>query len=216
MTRTRQSIERELAQQRANLNHIEEKIATYTELEAPIHLLNQRDQIRDRIAQLEEWLRTGQLPDKAADVVPSSQAITDEEGVRLGARGGDHIDGDKITVGDISGSTGIAIGRGAQATVTQRTNGVDLATMFAVLHEQMGDLSAAKKAAVQGQLSALEGETAKGEQADPDIVGELVQSMAKAAPNLIEGLVSIFTSSLVGKAAGATARFVLKQVRKGK
>ena len=36
-----------------------------TELEAPVHLLNQRDQIRDRIAQLEEWLRSGQLPEEA-------------------------------------------------------------------------------------------------------------------------------------------------------
>jgi hypothetical protein len=65
LARTRQSVERELAQQRASLNRIEEKIAIYTELEAPVHLLNQRDQIRDRIAQLEEWLRSGQLPEEA-------------------------------------------------------------------------------------------------------------------------------------------------------
>jgi len=66
MSRTRQSVERELEQQRANLDRIEEKIAIYTELEAPIHLLNQRNQIRDRIAQFKEWLRTGQLPDEEA------------------------------------------------------------------------------------------------------------------------------------------------------
>jgi len=66
MNRTRQSVERELAQQGANLDRIEEKIATYTELEAPVHLLNQRDQIRDRIAQLKEWLRTGQFPDEGS------------------------------------------------------------------------------------------------------------------------------------------------------
>lgn len=68
MSHTRQSIERELAQQRVSLNRIEEKIAIYTELEAPVHLLNQRDQIRNRIAQLEEWLRTGQLPDEAEEM----------------------------------------------------------------------------------------------------------------------------------------------------
>jgi hypothetical protein len=57
MARTRKSLERRLDKERENLLRIEEKIANYTELEAPIHLLNQRDATEKRIAQIKEQFR---------------------------------------------------------------------------------------------------------------------------------------------------------------
>jgi hypothetical protein len=62
MARTWQSLERKrlertLDKKRKNLFRIEEKVAKYTELEAPICLLNQRDDTEERIARLEEQLR---------------------------------------------------------------------------------------------------------------------------------------------------------------
>jgi hypothetical protein len=68
MARTRKSLERRLDKERENLLRIEEKIANYTELEAPIHLLNQRDATEKRIAQVEEQLRAMQpVPKKQAE-----------------------------------------------------------------------------------------------------------------------------------------------------
>jgi hypothetical protein len=101
MGRTRQSVERELVQQKINLNRIEEKIATYTELEAPIHLLNQREQTKDRIAELQELLRSGQLPEESADVAEPRQPDGDtiSQQVHIGGR---HI-GDIYQFGRVEG-----------------------------------------------------------------------------------------------------------------
>ncbi|MFX1555506.1 MAG: hypothetical protein ACFFBV_16400 [Promethearchaeota archaeon] len=57
MARTQESLERRLDEERKNLRLIEEKIAKYTELDAPIYLLRQRDDSKERIAQIEEQLR---------------------------------------------------------------------------------------------------------------------------------------------------------------
>lgn len=59
MSRTKQSAQRELKQQYANLNVIVEKIAEFTELESPVHLITRRDKTRQRIAELEEMLHVG-------------------------------------------------------------------------------------------------------------------------------------------------------------
>ena len=45
--------------------------------------------------------------------------------------------GDHISVGDISHGTGIAIGRGAQATVTQGLSGEDLSELFAAIYREI-------------------------------------------------------------------------------
>lgn len=63
MSRTIQSVERELRQQYENLNVIMEKIAEYTELEAPIYLINQRSNTKNRIEELEISLREANLSD---------------------------------------------------------------------------------------------------------------------------------------------------------
>jgi len=60
MARTRKSLECRLDEERKSLHLIEEKIAKYTELEAPIHLLKQRDDVKESIAQIEEQLRAKQ------------------------------------------------------------------------------------------------------------------------------------------------------------
>jgi hypothetical protein len=56
MAETRESLERRLDEERKNLRFIDLKIAQYTELGAPIHLLRQRDDTKARIAQIEEQL----------------------------------------------------------------------------------------------------------------------------------------------------------------
>lgn len=77
MSRTKQSVQRELKQYYQNLDTVQEKIALYTEMEAPVSLLNQRTQIETEIEELEDLLRTGQLPDETD--LPA-QDDTDESG----------------------------------------------------------------------------------------------------------------------------------------
>jgi hypothetical protein len=65
MSRTKQSVQRQLESLRANLDVIEEKIALYTELEAPVHLITERERTKEGIAELKALLETGSLPDEA-------------------------------------------------------------------------------------------------------------------------------------------------------
>jgi hypothetical protein len=61
MPETRQSVERKLAISRKQLAILEGKIALYTELEAPVHLVTQRDMEREETARLEALLESGEL-----------------------------------------------------------------------------------------------------------------------------------------------------------
>jgi len=56
MARTRESLERRLDEERKSLSLIEMQIAKYTDLEAPIHLLKQRDDAKERITKIEGQL----------------------------------------------------------------------------------------------------------------------------------------------------------------
>ena len=61
MPRTRQSVERQLAKKRRLLAILEEQVAGYTELEAPVSKLAERDQLREEVARLEALLASGEL-----------------------------------------------------------------------------------------------------------------------------------------------------------
>jgi hypothetical protein len=126
--------------------------------------------------------------------------------------GGDKVGGDKISVGNISGSQGIAIGRGARADVRiQQGPTVDeLAHLFAPLLAE----AARENAAAVSQLQALKAEVEKGEEADDDKMADLIGDIAEAAPSVVEGVVNLFTNSIVAKVAGGGTKYVLRRLRK--
>ncbi|MCB8925155.1 MAG: caspase family protein [Ardenticatenaceae bacterium] len=124
--------------------------------------------------------------------------------------GGDKVGGDKISVGNISGSSGIAIGRGASATVNQGISGSELTQLFAPLLQQVAQ---ANPAAVP-QVNQLKEEAGKGEGADDEKMADLISAIAEAAPTAVEGIVNLFTNSIIAKAAGAATNYVLKRIRK--
>jgi hypothetical protein len=102
MPETRQSVERKLAISRKQLAILEEKIALYTELEAPVHLVTQRDMEREEIAHLEALLESGKLPEG------------DERTVSEREKPGGVI---RATIfGDVSGQ--VAVGTGITQTQT--------------------------------------------------------------------------------------------------
>jgi hypothetical protein len=125
---------------------------------------------------------------------------------------GDQVGGDKISVGNISGGQGIAIGRGASANVSiqQGLTGNELNHLFAPLLQTV----AQQNPAVVSKVQELKEEAGKGEGADDEKMADLIDAIAGAAPTAVEGIVNLFTNSIIAKSAGAATNYILKRIRK--
>jgi hypothetical protein len=125
---------------------------------------------------------------------------------------GDKIEGDRITVGNISGSSGIAIGRGAQATVTTTTvTGGDpaLVDLFAPLRA----LAASDAPDMAARVAELEAHAARGAAADDAAMAGLIQDLADADPVLKAAVAALFARPELATAAGGGAtKFVLSRL----
>ncbi len=106
-----------------------------------------------------------------------------------------------ITAGDISGSTGVAIGHGAQATVTQTdsmTND-EIAQAFALLTQKVNTLpDGPDKAVAQSAIQALETEAHKGEQVDESSLHKWLNFLAETAPDVWEVVIDTFLHPIKG------------------
>lgn len=117
---------------------------------------------------------------------------------------GDKVSGDKITVGDISGSAGIAIGRGAQATVTQGLGSEDIAKLFAEIYQQIEarpEDPDVDKEELTETVQKVQEEVAKGEEANPKKVERWLRTLAGMADDIFEVTVACLTSPAAGIAA---------------
>lgn len=125
---------------------------------------------------------------------------------------GDVTKGDEITVGNISGSSGVAIGRGASASVQiqQGLNGNELEALFAPLFRGV----AQQDETAVAQVQALQVEVARGEAANDEKVADLITSIAETAPTVVETIVGLFSNTVAAKAAGGATKYVLKRLRK--
>jgi hypothetical protein len=128
--------------------------------------------------------------------------------------GGDKVKGDKISVGNISGSQGIAIGRGARADVRIKQGPTvdELAHLFAPLLAE----AAWENVTAVSQLQALKAEVEKGEEADDDKMADLIGDIAEAAPLVVAGIVNLFTNSVVANVAGGATKYVLRRLKAGR
>ncbi|MCP4424852.1 MAG: hypothetical protein GY803_10195 [Chloroflexi bacterium] len=122
--------------------------------------------------------------------------------------GGDKVDGDKTTVGNITDSTGIAIGRKAKSEVTQGVSGAELAALFQPVYQKIDarakDPKVGKKA-IKKQVRKIEKETA---QAEPDET-KLEKWIGKLA-NMAPDIVDVMAASLGGPVSGGIA--VVKKI----
>ena len=120
--------------------------------------------------------------------------------------GGTVTFGDVTTVGNISGSSGIAIG--TQATVT-------IHHLFEPLQAVASELPTAEnRATVEQKIDALQQEVEKGDSADDQTMADLISDIAEAAPTAVESIVDLFTDSIIAKAAGVATKFVLGRLQK--
>ena len=106
-----------------------------------------------------------------------------------------------ISVGDISGSKGIAIGHGASASVTEGgAAGLnEIADAFAKITHAVNRLpEGPNKTIAQQAVQGLQTEAKKGNQADEKSVGDWFNFLAQAAPDAFEVAIATFANPIVG------------------
>jgi hypothetical protein len=117
---------------------------------------------------------------------------------------GDKVGGDKVTVGDVSGSTGIAIGRAGQATVTQGLGGDEIARMFVAIYQQIEarpeDPDVDKKD-LAGTVQKIQDEVGKGAGANLNKVERWLETLAGMANDIFEVTVACLANPVAGVAA---------------
>jgi hypothetical protein len=116
---------------------------------------------------------------------------------------GDQVGGDKIDVGNISGSQGIAMGRGARATVTTHQQGSvaeAIAVAFARLYQAVNEspATAAQKAVAQQAVEKLEQEARNGERAEETEVQQWFDVLNTVLPDVAEVAIDTFLNSAEG------------------
>lgn len=124
---------------------------------------------------------------------------------------GDQVGGDKISVGDISNSSGIAIGKNITQT---NTHGID-ATQLDKLFAQMAQAAAAdpsKRAEAEQMVNDIKAEAAKGDQADDTHMAKLIDGFVALVPAGVGAVVSAFASPILGGVAGPVTKFMLDRL----
>jgi uncharacterized caspase-like protein len=117
---------------------------------------------------------------------------------------GDQVGGDQIRVGDISGGRGIAIGRGAQASVHEGDTGPDLGALFARIYREIEGRAAdpeVEKEELKEVVQKVEEEAKRGEQASPGRLERLLKTLGLMAPDVLEVTLACLTSPAAGIAA---------------
>jgi hypothetical protein len=127
----------------------------------------------------------------------------------------EYVAGDKISVGNISNSTGVAIGRGAQAHVEQHS-GVstdEIAKIFAMLQQQVEKMPPGEeKDETKDSLDKLQKEAGKGEEADESRVRKYMNFLAETAPDIWEVARNSFINPVLG--LGTVFRKVMEYSKK--
>jgi hypothetical protein len=106
-----------------------------------------------------------------------------------------------ITIGDISGGTGIAIGHGAKATVTQgsQTSKGDITLTFKPIRVKIAEApQSPEKNVAENAIHALETEARKGEQASETTVQKWMNFLADTMPDAWEIAVDTFINPAKG------------------
>ena len=206
MPETRQSVERKLAVYRKQLAILEEKIAMYTELEAPVHLVTQRDMEREKIARLEALLRSGGLPE------------ADEGTISEQEKSGDVIHA--VISGDVSGQ--VAVGKGITQTQTVGAARPEVTEAeLAELRQALADLKARveaeappeKKEAALERVEELE-EAVTAEEPDLTTMEYVKRWFFKNLPGLGGAVTSVIVHPIVGKLVEAAGDALAAEFRR--
>jgi len=128
--------------------------------------------------------------------------------------GGDIVKGDKISIGGNVEGTGIAIGRGATAQVTQGVSGAELAKLFAPLMETVKEAPEENREMATQKAEQLRKEVAKDKKADDSKVAGLIEDLVDLVPAAAGTITGIFASPAIGAVVGKVTEFVLKRLKR--
>lgn len=209
----RDSLERQLRQHHRNLARLEERAAKYT-IDAPISLLNEIDEIKERIerdkARLQEILTEleqapPEEPEEQVEGTAGRSAVRQPDDKKESTP--PSTPGSIIIGGSVG--PGAAIGPGAQVqaqviaggdiTVGSSTN--EVADAFAKIYQAIEVESFADEATeerVKGAIEVIESETAKGDQADETSLKFSFRMLAQMAPDIFEVAVNTLTNPALG------------------
>jgi len=115
--------------------------------------------------------------------------------------GGDYVQGDKNTVGNVSNAA-VAVGRGAQASQNQGVSGDALAEFFAAVYRQIDrqpGLAAADKADAKAELAELEATATAEPEGLPDtFLTRRLRNLERMAPDIIDVILAALANPAVG------------------
>src|SRR5579859_107726 len=117
--------------------------------------------------------------------------------------------GDDITVGPITNSTGIAIGHGAQSSVTQGVSGADLAALFASIYQKIDVRPVdpnVDKSEVKDKVGLIQQEVQKQDSASEPKLQRWLGELAGMAPDIFD----VTVASLAGPSAAVST--IIKKV----
>jgi hypothetical protein len=127
---------------------------------------------------------------------------------------GDKVAGDKINVGNITGSSGVAIGRGSHASVSTGLSGSDVTQLFQAIYAQIqrrSEDASVSKDEIHEKVEKIEQEANAGAQANEGRLGRWLRELAGMAPDIFDVTVACLTNPLAGfaevvKKIGAKAK----------
>jgi hypothetical protein len=114
---------------------------------------------------------------------------------------GDKVLGDKITVGDIIGSSGVAIGRNASATVTTGLSATDAAQLFNAIYAKIEARPADPnigKDEIKETVQRIQQEASAGDQANESKLRRWLMFLAGIAPDIFDVTVATLASPAAG------------------
>jgi hypothetical protein len=108
---------------------------------------------------------------------------------------------ESITIGDISGGTGFAIGRGAQTVVNQRPREEtdQISTIFATLKQLVSSIeNEADRKVAESAIGTLEAEARKGDRANEKTVKKWMDFLVETAPDAWDVAIDFFINPVRG------------------
>ncbi|MCP5096606.1 MAG: hypothetical protein GY943_13720 [Chloroflexi bacterium] len=128
---------------------------------------------------------------------------------------GDKVGGDKISVGNISNSSNLAIGRDAQAH--QGISGDALKAIFQTVHQKIQERDEdpnVDKAEIINEVKKIEVEATTEAKPNENKLERWIRNLANMAPDIVE----VMVASMAGPVTGATAvlRNIIAKVKKEK
>lgn len=117
--------------------------------------------------------------------------------------------GDNIKVGDISGSSGVAIGRGASAKVSTTQQSQDAYVDYDAMFERLEKIVKEQDPSLLGKMNDLQSQVALGAGANDKVVAGLIDDLTKELPDTKTAILVLFHNPDVSIAAGDLTQFVL-------